>query len=267
MLCLNLLFETRDTDFKELVEIRTDNTEELQPFQKGILFVECLIEHTLVKFQPAQAAVDKERGIIKFHAPSMVRRILFRSRGHLSQSGDKSLKSGNDAVIMDEAIQIGGDAFWENWQPTMRASLCFVRREGTVLMIRKKRGLGAGKINGPGGRLEPGETALEAAIRETREEVGVTPLHPSPRGELHFQFTNGLALHCVVFLAEGCTGEVVETDEATPFWMEPSAIPYHDMWADDIHWLPGVLEGKTFRGYFHFDEEKMMSKEVVWLEG
>jgi 8-oxo-dGTP diphosphatase len=134
-------------------------------------------------------------------------------------------------------------------------------------MIRKKRGLGAGKINGPGGRLEPGETALEAAIRETREEVGVTPLHPSPRGELHFQFTNGLALHCVVFLAEGCTGEVVETDEATPFWMEPSAIPYHDMWADDIHWLPGVLEGKTFRGYFHFDEEKMMSKEVVWLEG
>lgn len=157
-------------------------------------------------------------------------------------------------------------SFWEKWQPTMRASLCFVQGEGKVLMIRKKRGLGAGKINGPGGRLEPGETALEAAIRETQEEVGVTPLHLTQRGELHFQFTNGLALHCVVFLAEGCNGEVMESDEAIPYWMEPSAIPYHDMWADDIHWLPGMLEGGSFRGYFHFDEEIMLSKEVIWIE-
>lgn len=131
-------------------------------------------------------------------------------------------------------------------------------------MIRKKRGLGAGKINGPGGRLEPGETPLQAAVRETEEEVGVTPLQLSEHGELHFQFTDGLALHCVVFLAEGCVGEPIETEEAIPYWMEPSAIPYHDMWADDIHWLPGVLEGGKFKGYFHFDGERMFSKEVVW---
>ena len=131
-------------------------------------------------------------------------------------------------------------------------------------MIRKKRGLGAGKINAPGGRLEPGETALEAAIRETEEEVGVTPVSPSHRGELHFQFLDGLALHCAVYLAEGCIGEPIETEEAIPHWMEPSAIPYHEMWADDIHWLPGLLRGGKFRGYFHFDGEKMLSKSVIW---
>ena len=157
------------------------------------------------------------------------------------------------------------DDFWQNWQPTMRASLCFVLWEGRILMIRKKRGLGAGKINGPGGRLEPGESALEAAIRETEEELRVTPLNLSERGELHFQFTDGLALHCVVFTAEGCDGEPVETEEAIPYWMEPSAIPYHDMWQDDIYWLPGMLEGKKFRGYFHFDEEVMLSHHLEWL--
>ena len=157
------------------------------------------------------------------------------------------------------------DDFWQNWQPTMRASLCFVRQEGEVLMIRKKRGLGAGKINGPGGRLEAGETALDAAIRETEEEVGVTPLNLSQRGELHFQFTDGLALHCVVFLAEGCVGQPIETDEAIPHWMKPSEIPYHDMWADDSHWLPGMLEGKSFKGYFHFDDEVMLSNNVDWF--
>jgi 8-oxo-dGTP diphosphatase len=154
--------------------------------------------------------------------------------------------------------------YWKNWQPTMRASLCFVRREGEVLMIRKKRGLGAGKINGPGGRLEPGESALQAAIRETEEELRVTPLNLCERGVFHFQFVDGLALHCVVFTAEGCLGEPVETDEAIPHWMTPSEIPYHDMWADDIHWLPGMLEGKNFKGYFHFDEERMLSHRIYW---
>ena len=155
--------------------------------------------------------------------------------------------------------------FWNFWQPTMRASLCFVRREGRILMIRKKRGLGAGKINGPGGRLEAGETALQAAIRETREELCVTPFDLSERGELRFQFEDGLALHCVVFTAGGCIGEPVETDEAVPHWMEPGEIPYHDMWADDIHWLPGRLRGGRFRGTFRFDRDVMLWHHVEWL--
>src|ERR1035441_3997329 len=58
---------------------------------------------------------------------------------------------------------------WAAWKPTEYANLCFVMREGQILLIRKKRGLGVGKINGPGGRLEKGETALDSAIRETQE--------------------------------------------------------------------------------------------------
>ncbi len=131
-------------------------------------------------------------------------------------------------------------------------------------MIRKKRGLGAGKINAPGGRLESGETPLQTAIRETEEEVGVTPLLLSERGVLHFQFVDGLALHCTVFLAEGCIGHEIETDEAIPMWMRPAEIPYHDMWADDIHWLPGMLAGGKFHGYFHFDGEVMLTNQVLW---
>ena len=146
----------------------------------------------------------------------------------------------------------------------MRAALCFVRRDGQILMIRKKRGLGAGKINGPGGRLESGESPIQAAIRETQEELQVTPLNLSERGALHFQFVDGLALHCAVFTAEGCVGEPVETDEAIPQWIELSAIPYYDMWQDDIHWLPGMLEGKKFRGFFHFNQDRMLSHHLVW---
>ena len=134
---------------------------------------------------------------------------------------------------------------WSTWQPRERANLCFIVKDGRILLIRKKRGLGAGKINGPGGRLEPGETALAAAIRETQEEIGVTPLEVEECGVLHFQFTDGYSLHCVVFLARDFTGEIIETDEATPLWFETGEIPYDEMWADDRHWLPEMQIGRA----------------------
>jgi len=157
------------------------------------------------------------------------------------------------------------DCDWTQWTPQERAVLCFVLQEDRLLLILKKRGLGGGKINAPGGKIEPGETALAAAIRETQEEVGVTPLHPEPRGEISFQFTNGYSLHCIVFLAHGCEGEPVETDEAVPIWTSPDAIPYDKMWADDAEWLPLLLAGRPFRGFFVFDDETMLSKQLDLL--
>ncbi len=155
---------------------------------------------------------------------------------------------------------------WNSWQPRERANLCFILKDGRVLLIRKKRGLGAGKINGPGGKLEPGETALQSAIREVQEEIGVTPLDLEERGVLHFHFVDGYSLHCVVFVARDFTGELIETDEATPYWFAIDAIPFEEMWADDQHWLPGILRGRSFRAWFVFDGDSMLSKDVRWAD-
>lgn len=153
---------------------------------------------------------------------------------------------------------------WTRWKPSERANLCFIVKNGRVLLIRKKRGLGAGKINAPGGKLELGETALQAAIRETQEEIGVTPLHLEERGLLRFQFVDGYSLNCIVFLATDLEGEPVSTEEADPMWVGLGEVPYHEMWADDQEWLPTVLSGGTFTGSFLFDGEKMLEKEVVF---
>jgi len=151
---------------------------------------------------------------------------------------------------------------WTNWNPQERANLCFILKENRLLLIRKLRGLGAGKMNAPGGKLEPGETALQSAIREAMEEVGVVPHSPEERGVLHFQFTDGYTLHCVVFLAHGCDGEPVESSEAIPIWTDPDKIPFDEMWADDALWLPLLLQGRKFRGYFVFDGELMLHHHI-----
>jgi nucleoside-diphosphate-sugar epimerase/8-oxo-dGTP pyrophosphatase MutT (NUDIX family) len=151
---------------------------------------------------------------------------------------------------------------WHRWKPHHRAVLCFIVREGRVLLIHKKRGLGAGKVNAPGGKLEAGETPREAAIRETQEEICVTPHGLEQRGILRFQFTDGYSLECTVFMASGCEGEPRETDEATPFWSPLDAVPYDAMWEDDRHWLPLALVGTSVSAFFEFEGERMLSKLV-----
>jgi 8-oxo-dGTP diphosphatase len=150
------------------------------------------------------------------------------------------------------------DIDWAHWHPQQRATILFVRDTGRILLIHKKRGLGAGKINGPGGRIEAGETPLQAAIRETQEELCITPHAPRLRGELCFQFVDGLSLHVHVFMATGWTGTPTETDEAIPLWVDEADIPYDRMWADDRHWLPRMLRGETFHGRFLFDDDTML---------
>ena len=155
---------------------------------------------------------------------------------------------------------------WEEWVPADRATLLFVLRDDRVLLIRKKRGLGAGKINGPGGRLEPGETAVACAIREVEEELGVTPTDPRPCGELSFQFVDGYSIHVVVFRSDDCEGEACETEEAIPIWTGVDAMPYDEMWADDRIWFPLVVRETRFSGRFIFDGDELVDHELMVSE-
>ncbi|MGF1678269.1 MAG: 8-oxo-dGTP diphosphatase [Candidatus Methylacidiphilales bacterium] len=153
----------------------------------------------------------------------------------------------------------------ENWIPVQRAVLCFIFEGDRVLLIEKKRGLGAGKVNGPGGKIDPGESALQAAQRETQEEIGITPLHPQSSGELFFQFTDGLSIHCEVFRSDAYEGHLVETDEALGFWCALQEIPYERMWQDDIYWFDHLIHRRYFRGYFTFDADLMLSQRIELL--
>lgn len=140
-----------------------------------------------------------------------------------------------------------------------------VREE--VLLIRKKRGLGAGKINGPGGKTDPGETSVQCAIRETQEELGVTAKNPIHHGELWFQFVDGLALYVDVYRATVWEGDAIETDEAVPLWTSLKTLPFDEMWADDRYWLAELLiEKKHFIGKFLFDDDRMLTNNIEWVD-
>jgi 8-oxo-dGTP diphosphatase len=155
------------------------------------------------------------------------------------------------------------DIDWDSWTPEMVATLMFVMRADEVLLIRKKRGIGAGKINGPGGRIELGETPLECAVRETEEELHIRPRNVLSAGELFFHAEDEMPrIHAYLFTATGYDGEPIETDEAIPLWTPINALPFDEMWDDDRLWLPAVLAGKTVRAWFTFVGETLIDDVV-----
>lgn len=154
---------------------------------------------------------------------------------------------------------------WQTWQAQERATLLFVLKDNQILLIRKKRGLGAGNINGPGGHIELGESPMQCAVRETREELKITPLNVSARGELRFHSDDFPKIHCYVFVATDYQGSATETAEAIPLWTAVDKIPYEEMWEDDCFWLPQVLQGNSIDGRFVFEGETLLDQQVVVL--
>ncbi len=154
------------------------------------------------------------------------------------------------------------DVDWARWRPDGHATLVYVVRNGRILLIDKKRGLGAGRLNAPGGKVDPGETPRQAAIREFREEVMADPRGLAKIGDVFFHVTGSSATHIHVFRADGCDGRPRETPEAVPHWFAIDNIPYDRMWEDDRHWLPLLIRGEAFTVYTVFDGDRMLGHRV-----
>mgnify|MGYP001464149744 CR=1 FL=1 len=154
------------------------------------------------------------------------------------------------------------DINWNTWVPEETATLMFVIKDEQILLIRKKRGLGAGKINGPGGRLEASESPEECAIRETREELIINPINVEFAGELFFHAEDMPRIHGFVFTATDYEGTPTETEEAIPLWFNIDEIPYGEMWEDDRHWLPQIIEGLRVDAWFTFAAESLLDYKV-----
>lgn len=155
------------------------------------------------------------------------------------------------------------DIDWNSWQPKDPATLVFVIRNGKVLLIDKKTGFGKGKVNGPGGKLEKGESPEACAVRECQEELGITVSNLRFCGQHRFQFVDGYSLLVWVYSSETYEGTPTETIEAKPLWVPLDEIPYELMWEDDHLWLPMVIRGERFQGRWLFDGDTMLDYELL----
>jgi 8-oxo-dGTP pyrophosphatase MutT (NUDIX family) len=138
-----------------------------------------------------------------------------------------------------------------------------------VCLAMKKRGFGVGRWNGVGGKVDADESVVDAAHRETQEEIGVQVIDMAKAAELSFYFPHNPAWDQLVhvYLAETWKGEPKESEEMRPHWYSAGELPFADMWPDDPDWLPHVLAGKMIRGRFSFGEgDRVLEREVQIVE-
>ena len=155
------------------------------------------------------------------------------------------------------------DVNWDNWQAKDPATLVCVIRDGQILLIDKKTGLGKGKVNGPGGKVEKGESPKDCAVRECQEELGITVSMLQYCGQHRFQFVDGYSIHVWVYRTSDFEGTPTESREAKPLWVPLDEIPYEQMWEDDAIWLPMMIRGERFEGRWIFDGDRIVDYELV----
>ncbi len=133
-------------------------------------------------------------------------------------------------------------------------TLAVVHTNDRVLLGMKKRGFGEGRWNGFGGKVNDGETIVNAAKRELLEESGLAWIKGEAAGVLTF-FNGGgsktdIEMH--IFRVREFQGDPKESDEMLPQWFAFNKIPFADMWPDDPYWLPKFLQGSDVHGWFRF---------------
>ncbi|XP_020385218.1 oxidized purine nucleoside triphosphate hydrolase [Rhincodon typus] len=154
---------------------------------------------------------------------------------------------------------------------TKLLTLVMVVRQQKILLGWKKRGFGANRWNGFGGKVQPGETIEEGAKRELWEESSLTVDSLEKIGRIKFEFVDEAELLDVhIFLTDSYKGEPMESDEMRPQWFDLDEIPFDEMWVDDIYWFHLLLQKKLFKGYFKFKGHSTILeytlKEVEELE-
>ena len=145
------------------------------------------------------------------------------------------------------------------------ATICHIVRGRRLLLKKANRGISKGKWNGPGGKLERGETPETNAVREVLEETALRIRNPDYHGRIEFYMDGGDELDYLVhvFLAKKSSGTPRSSREGRVRWFGLGEIPYSQMWDDHRYWLPLLLNGAKFDARFYYDRQ---NKDVTRYE-
>lgn len=116
--------------------------------------------------------------------------------------------------------------------------LCLVHRgEELLLQNREKKDWQGWTM--PGGHVEPGESIVDAVVREMQEETGLTVLHPRLCGVKQFPIEGGRYL-VFLFETEEFEGELRSSEEGQMQWIRRSRLRDYTT-VDDLDALLDVM--------------------------
>lgn len=143
-------------------------------------------------------------------------------------------------------------------------TLCYIEKDGAYLMmhrVKKQNDINKDKYVGIGGKIENGETPFDCAIREIKEETGVSPRRMRYRGVITFvsDLYGTEIMH--LFTADGFDGKLKQTcDEGELVWIKKKDVYNLPVWeGDKIFFKLLEKESEFFNLTLVYEGEKLVS--------
>jgi 8-oxo-dGTP diphosphatase len=137
------------------------------------------------------------------------------------------------------------------------ATLALIIQDGKILLGEKKKGeIGTGTLNGPGGKLDPGETLLECVVRETQEEMEIRldPARMEKNAIVTFHAAGEPDFQVHVYRTNSFEGDVHETADMIPSWHSITELPFDRMLDSDKEWFTQAVTGEPFCANVYYRE-------------
>ena len=141
-------------------------------------------------------------------------------------------------------------------------TLCFILSpEGDDVLLLKgapTKRIWPERYNGIGGHIEPGEDVYSAAVREVREETGLSVRDVRLRGVINIPVEGRQGIMVFVFAARAASRQVTPSDEGTLEWVSRDRLAALDLVDDLPALIPRTLDASPdappFFGLYTYDE-------------
>jgi len=148
------------------------------------------------------------------------------------------------------------------------ATLCYVidKKNNSTLMIyrnKKQNDYHEGKWNGLGGKLEQGESPEDCAIREIKEESGLTVKSVKMKGFITFPLFDGNDdWYVFLFTADDFEGKLIDSPEGHLEWIPNEKLTEINLWEGDKIFIPWLFEDKFFSAKFIYKNGRYLNHSV-----
>lgn len=132
-------------------------------------------------------------------------------------------------------------------------NLCMVQDDNGNILVQDRKKPDWPGLCFPGGHVEPGESFVEAVIREVREETGLTIENPTLCGTKQFQTDNGERYVVLLYRASRYSGELQSSEEGEVFWIPRDSLSQCQL-SIDMEDMIRVFEDNTLSEFYYYLE-------------